>query len=161
VLAAIQAVPFEGTQIRPSRVTAKPAIGVTPDFIAPFAEKQGAPSAPAPPSAYREWIEQGLARGRMARRSGQDLVSDHGFAGGYQAIKRFVTHASRATTSGSGGHYPHGRRRSASRLRQRSDGARTAEWQVSFDLGRNSVRPLLRLAACIRSVLQMAIKPGQ
>src|SRR3981189_1917151 len=29
---------------------AKPAIGVTPDFIAPFAEKQGGPSAPSPPS---------------------------------------------------------------------------------------------------------------
>ena len=55
------------------RAPAKPAIGVTPDseakpatvtpdFIAPFSEKQGAPSAPSPPSAsvceaYRELIE--------------------------------------------------------------------------------------------------------
>jgi transposase len=74
---------------------AKPAIGVTPDFIAPFAEKHGAPSAPSPPSAsvceaYRELIEQGLARGRNGKAIWQDLVSDHGFAGGYQAVKRFV-----------------------------------------------------------------------
>jgi transposase len=68
---------------------------VTPDFIAPFSEKQGAPSAPSPPSAsvweaYRELIEQGLARGRNGKAIWQDLVSDHGFAGGYQAVKRFV-----------------------------------------------------------------------
>jgi transposase len=74
---------------------AKPAIGVTPDFIAPFSEKQSAPSAPSPPSAsvceaYRELIEQGLARGRNGKAIWQDLVSDHGFAGGYQAVKRFV-----------------------------------------------------------------------
>ena len=74
---------------------AKPAIGVTPDFIAPFSEKQGAPSDPSPPSAsvceaYRELIEQGLARGRNGKAIWQDLVSDHGFAGGYQAVKRFV-----------------------------------------------------------------------
>ena len=73
---------------------AKPAT-VTPDLIAPFSEKQGAPSAPSPPSAsvceaYRELIEQGLARGRNGKAIWQDLVSDHGFAGGYQAVKRFV-----------------------------------------------------------------------
>ncbi len=74
---------------------AKPAIGVTPDFIAPFSQKPDAPSAPSPPSAsiceeYRELIEQGLARGRNGKAIWQDLVSDHGFAGGYQAVKRFV-----------------------------------------------------------------------
>jgi hypothetical protein len=68
---------------------------VTPDFIALFSEKQGAPSAPSPPSAsvceaYRELIERGLARGRNGKAIWQDLVSDHGFAGGYQAVKRFV-----------------------------------------------------------------------
>src|SRR5437762_8371357 len=73
---------------------AKPAT-VTPDFIAPFSEKQGAPSAPSPPTAsvcevYREWIEQGLARGRNGKAIWQDLVSDHGFAAAYQAVKRFV-----------------------------------------------------------------------
>src|SRR5438094_6175812 len=76
------------------RAPAKPAT-VTPDFIAPFSEKQVAPSAPSPPTAsvcevYREWIEQGLARGRNGKAIWQDLVSDHGFAGGYQAVKRFV-----------------------------------------------------------------------
>jgi hypothetical protein len=74
---------------------AKPAIGVTPDFIASFSEKQSAPSDPSPPSAsvcevYRELIEQGFARGRNGKAIWQDLVSDHGFAGGYQAVKRFV-----------------------------------------------------------------------
>ena len=73
---------------------AKPA-KVTPDFIAPFSQKPGAPSDPSPPSAgiceaYRELIEQGLARGRNAKAIWQDLVSDHGFAGGYQTVKRFV-----------------------------------------------------------------------
>src|SRR5436190_20135721 len=76
------------------RAPAKPAI-VTPDSIAPFSPKPGAPSDPSPPSAsvceeYRELIEQGLARGRNGKAIWQDLVSDHGFAGGYQAVKRFV-----------------------------------------------------------------------
>ena len=73
---------------------AKPA-KVTPDFIRPFSQRPDFPSAPSPPSAsvceaYRELIEQGLARGRNAKAIWQDLVSDHGFAGGYQAVKRFV-----------------------------------------------------------------------
>src|SRR5215469_12174441 len=73
------------------RTPAKPAIQVTPDFIAPFSQKQGV----SPPSAsvceeYREQIEQGLARGRNGKAIWQDLVSEHGFSGGYQAVKRFV-----------------------------------------------------------------------
>jgi transposase len=73
---------------------AKPAM-VTPDFVGPFSEKQGPPSDPSPPSAsvceaYRELIEQDLARGRNGKAIWQDLVSDHGFAGGYQAVKRFI-----------------------------------------------------------------------
>jgi transposase len=39
--------------------------------------------------AYRELIEQDLARGVMARRSGKTWCPN-GFAGGYQAVKRFV-----------------------------------------------------------------------
>src|SRR5207245_10162029 len=76
------------------RAPAKPAI-VPPDFFAPFSQKPDAPSAPSPPSAsvceeYRELIEQGLARGRNGKAIWQDLVSDHGFGGDYQAVKRFV-----------------------------------------------------------------------
>src|SRR6202158_1427096 len=79
----------------PRESEAKPAT-VPPGFIAPFSEKQGAPSDPSPPSAsvceaYRELIEQGLARGRNGKAIWQDLVSDHGFAGGYPAVKRFVS----------------------------------------------------------------------
>src|ERR1700674_4282822 len=73
---------------------AKPAM-VTPDFVGPFSEKQGAPSDPSPPSAsvceaHRELIEQDLARGRNGKAIWQDLVPDHGFAVGDQAVKRFV-----------------------------------------------------------------------
>ena len=39
---------------------------------------------------YREVIEQGLSRGRNAMAIWQDLVSYHGFVGGYQTVKRFV-----------------------------------------------------------------------
>ena len=50
---------------------------------------------PDPPSAsscepYREIIELALGRGRNAMAIWQDLVSDHGLAGSYQAVKRFV-----------------------------------------------------------------------
>ena len=77
------------------RMPAKPANGVTPDFNAPFSQKLGAPSDPSPPlasacEAYRELIEQGLARGRNGKAIWQDLVSDHGFVGSYEAVKRFV-----------------------------------------------------------------------
>ena len=74
---------------------AKPAKGVTPDFYAAFSQKPDPSSNPSPPSvsvceAYRELIEKGLAQGRNGKAIWQDLVSDHGFAGGYQAVKRFV-----------------------------------------------------------------------
>jgi transposase len=73
----------------------KPAIEVTPDFIRPFSQKRAAPSDPSPPSTsaceeYRELIEQGLAQGRNSKAIWQDLVSDHGFAASYQAVKRFA-----------------------------------------------------------------------
>ena len=50
---------------------------------------------PDPPSASscepdREIIELALGRGRNAMAIWPDLVSDHGFAGSYQAVKRFV-----------------------------------------------------------------------
>jgi transposase len=40
--------------------------------------------------AYREMIELELSRGRNAMGIWQDLVDAHGFAGGYQSVKRFV-----------------------------------------------------------------------
>ena len=56
---------------------------------------QGLQSASQGPSAsacepYREAIELGLSRGRNAMVIWQDLVSDYGFASGYQTVKRFV-----------------------------------------------------------------------
>ncbi len=74
---------------------AKPAIGATTD---PEPTQAGRPANSSPeqePSAsvcepYREAIQQGLARGRNAIAIWQDLVSDHGFTGGYQTVKRFV-----------------------------------------------------------------------
>src|SRR5262252_9248842 len=76
------------------RIRAKPAKGVTPDFIAAFSPKPGPLKPPSPPSesvceAYRQLIEKGLAQGRNGKAIWQDLVSDHGFTGGYQAVKRF------------------------------------------------------------------------
>jgi transposase len=73
---------------------AKPAT-VTPDLATPFSENQGSPADASPSSAstcepYHELIEQGLSRGRNAKAIWQDLVSDHGFAGSYQTVKRFV-----------------------------------------------------------------------
>ena len=39
---------------------------------------------------FRDAIELGLSRGRNATAIWQDLVSEHGFQGGYQTVKRFV-----------------------------------------------------------------------
>jgi len=39
---------------------------------------------------YRELVEQGVRRGRDAMSIWQDLVDDHGFAHGYQSVRRFV-----------------------------------------------------------------------
>jgi transposase len=69
------------------RAPAKPAIEVTPGFIAPFSRK---PTVPSVCEAYRDLIEQALDRGRNGKAIWQDLVSEHGFTGSYQAVKRFV-----------------------------------------------------------------------
>jgi len=71
--------------------TAKPANEVTPDFglqISPPTGNQDRAASTCEP--YREWIEQGLGRGRNAKAIWQDLVSDHGFPSSYQAVKRYV-----------------------------------------------------------------------
>jgi transposase len=69
--------------------------GVATDFIRPFAEKTPI-QLPAPRAAasdcepFRETIELGLRRGRNAMAIWQDLVTDHGFSGAYNTVKRFV-----------------------------------------------------------------------
>ena len=72
----------------------KPAIQVTTDPSAPSEVSQGPPALPKPSTSacepYRQFIEQGLARGRNAMAIWQDLVSDRGFTACYQTVKRFV-----------------------------------------------------------------------
>jgi transposase len=96
---------------RRGRESAKPAIEVTPDsddgkpaieVIADpgqetAADAGGAEGAAGPTrspisscEAFREAIELWLSRGRNAKAIWQDLVSDYGFGGGYQSVKRFV-----------------------------------------------------------------------
>jgi transposase len=78
------------------RVPAKPAIRVTTDpdpakpAIQVTTDSGSLDRSPSACEPYRELVEQGLARGRNAMAIWQDLVSDHGFAGGYQTVKRFV-----------------------------------------------------------------------
>ena len=69
--------------------------GVTSDFIRPFSEKLPIqlPATSASASAcepFRETIELGLSRGRNAVAIWQDMVTDHGFSGAYNTVKRFV-----------------------------------------------------------------------
>lgn len=75
---------------------AKPAIS-TPGSEAAKEEAKPAPSSARPPagrvSLCREWVPAivaALAAGQSAQRIHQDLVSDHGFAGSYQSVKRCV-----------------------------------------------------------------------
>jgi len=76
------------------RAPAKPAIQVTTDFIAAFSQNSEPPksrkSSPSTCEPYREQVDLGLRLGRNAMAIWQDLVSDHGFAGGYETVKRFV-----------------------------------------------------------------------
>jgi hypothetical protein len=69
----------------------KPAIGVTTGFLPPArrsdTDGQRTASSSEP---YREVIELELLRGRNAMGIWQDLVDAHGFAGGYQSVRRFV-----------------------------------------------------------------------
>jgi len=69
----------------------KPANEVTTDFGPPISpptsNRDRAASASQP---FRELIEQGLSHGGNAMAIWQDLVSDHGFPGGYGTVKRYV-----------------------------------------------------------------------
>jgi hypothetical protein len=76
------------------KATAKPAIAVITDFGVGWSSKQpenskvvGSASTCEP---YREIIELGLSRDRNAMAIWQDLVSDYGFRGGYQSVRRFA-----------------------------------------------------------------------
>jgi transposase len=75
----------------------KPANGaeVATDFIQPFSEKPPIQLPPSSASAsicepFRETIELGVGRGRNAMAIWQDLVTDYGFSGAYNTVKRFV-----------------------------------------------------------------------
>jgi transposase len=72
----------------------KPANEVTTDYGAgsdlPGGDAAGSPGPSSACDPYRETIELGLSRGRNAMAIWQDLVDQHGFAGGYQSVKRFV-----------------------------------------------------------------------
>jgi transposase len=64
----------------------------------------GAPPVPAPPwppspgrspqasacEPHREWIEEAVRNGRLARAIWQDLVDDRHFRAGYASVRRFV-----------------------------------------------------------------------
>jgi hypothetical protein len=60
------------------------------DAMAPKPQPGRSPSASAC-EPYREVIELGLSHGRNAMAIWQDLVDGHGFAAGYQSVKRLVT----------------------------------------------------------------------
>jgi transposase len=82
-----------GVPVRPPggwgrRSPAKPANEVAPDLAA-------LPAPTSSPSAslcepFQEFVELSLAKGRNAKGIWQNLVDDHGFAGGYSSVKRFV-----------------------------------------------------------------------
>jgi transposase len=71
------------------------AAGVITDLIRPFSNEPALP-VPAPISSasvcepFRDIIELGLGRGRNAMAIWQDMVTDHGFSGAYNTVKRFV-----------------------------------------------------------------------
>jgi transposase len=80
-------------------LSAKPASGVTPDFGVELVASMMAAAQALPPGSnssasacepHREAIELWLSRGRNAKAIWQDLVDLHGFASGYQSVKRFV-----------------------------------------------------------------------
>ena len=84
-------------QVTTDSEAAKPAISeVTTDSgaappvpLAPVAGGNRSPSA-STCKPFREAIELGLSQGRNAMAIWQDLISQTGFSGGYQTVKRFV-----------------------------------------------------------------------
>jgi hypothetical protein len=77
-----------------STPTSKPAIAVITDFGVGLSgegpeNSKGLGSA-STCEPYREIIERGLSRDRNAMAIWQDLVSDYGFRGGYESVRRFA-----------------------------------------------------------------------
>jgi transposase len=77
-----------------AKASSKPAIEVITGFGVGLSGKesensQGVGSA-STCEPYREIIELGLSRDRNAMAIWQDLVSDYGFRGGYQSVRRFA-----------------------------------------------------------------------
>jgi len=76
--------------------TAKPAneSAVTTGFGVELSDLEHEPPQPVPSISlcepFRDAIELGLSQGRNAMGIWQDLVSESGFNGGYQTVKRFV-----------------------------------------------------------------------
>jgi transposase len=70
-----------------AKATSKPANAVTTGFGAVLETENPKRSVCEP---FREAIELGLSRGRDATAIWQDLVSESGFDGGYQTVKRYV-----------------------------------------------------------------------
>ena len=115
--------------------TSKPAIEVITDFGVGLSGKESGNSKAVGSASncepYREIVELGLSRDRNAMAIWQDLVSDYGFQGGYQSVRRFAYKLR-------GAQLPQARAviltapgEEGSRLRQRADGARTKKQHVS------------------------------
>ena len=84
----------DGAGVAKGSEPAKPAIQVITGFGvglrgSSWENRRGALSASAC-EPFREIIELGLSRDRHAMAIWQDLVSDHGFQGGYQSVRRFT-----------------------------------------------------------------------
>ena len=77
-----------------AKAISKPAIAVITDFGVGLSGQEPGNSKSAGSAStcelYREIIELGLSRDRNAMAIWQDLVSDHGFQGGYQSVRRFA-----------------------------------------------------------------------
>src|SRR5271170_5004675 len=80
-----------GSDALSSEKKAKPATQVITGFSAENTSPASSVEVSASACAmYREKIEADLRRGRNAMGIWQDLVDQHGFAGGYQSVRRFV-----------------------------------------------------------------------
>ena len=77
-----------------AKASSKPAIEVITDFGVGLSSKESENSkgvcSASTCEPYRETIELGLSRDRNVMAIWQDLVSDYGFQGGYQSVRRFA-----------------------------------------------------------------------